>query len=228
MTPAGLAAYIHEQMLARADAEFATGQRRFFQHEVDTYGVRTAELNALIRDVARIVKPWPVTQRNTLMKLLWETGKIESGALVCSLSPLRQTARNASSISLKVADRYVATGRTVMVWPWLLVAASPTSPNCAISLSPGRRLEPLGVAPPPSRSSGRLARPAYRLHFDIAARLLSDRDDMVEKVWAGFEESYLARPAETLAFLMAQRATAQRLTLRYAAEKMPPPRVRCF
>ena len=55
MTPNLLAAHIHQQMLAHADAEFAIGQRRFFQHEVDTYGVRTAELNVMVRDVARIV-----------------------------------------------------------------------------------------------------------------------------------------------------------------------------
>ena len=228
MPPDDLATYIHEQMLAHADAEFAAGQRRFFQHEVDTYGVRTSELNVLIRDVARIVKPWPVAQRNTLMKLLWETGKVESGALVCHV--YRRFAKSCAECEFhlfeKWLDRYVRNwAHCDGVSSWLLAACIANQPELRLQLVPWTTS--------PNRwkrraSAVSLLQEAKRgrhtdLIFDIAARLLPVRDDMVEKgVGWLLKETYPARPSETLAFLMNQRTTASRLTLRYAAEKMPP------
>ena len=105
MTPADLAAHIHQQMLTHADPEFATGQRRFFQHEVDTYGVRTTDLNGLIREAARIVKAWPVQERNALMKLLWETGKLESGALVCHV--YRRFAKSCAECEFHLFEKWL-------------------------------------------------------------------------------------------------------------------------
>lgn len=228
MTPDGLATYIHEQMLARTDAEFATGQRRFFQHEVDTYGVRTADLNVLVREVARIVKPWPLAQRNALMKLLWETGKLESGALVCHV--YRRFAGECGTCEFHLFEKWLE--RYVRNWAhcdglssWLLAAC--------IANQPELRHELLAWTSAPNRWKRRAAAVSLLWEakrgrhtgfvFDIAVRLLPVRDDMVEKgVGWLLKECYPARPAETLAFLMTQRATASRLTLRYAAEKMPP------
>lgn len=228
MTPVDLAAYIHQQMLARADAEFATGQRRFFQHEVDTYGVRTADLNVLVRDVARIVKPWPVAQRNALMKLLWQTGKLESGTLICHV--YRRFAKVGAECEFhlfeKWLDRYVRNwAHCDGVSSWLLAACIANQPELRHQIVPWTSS--------PNRWKRRAAAVSLLWEakrgrhtsfiFDIAERLLPVRDDMVEKgVGWVLKESYPARPAETLGFLMAQRAVASRLTLRYAAEKMPP------
>jgi 3-methyladenine DNA glycosylase AlkD len=57
--------------------------------------------------------------------------------------------------------------------------------------------------------------------FSIAACLLPDRDDMVEKgVGWLLKQTYPKRPRETVEFLLKQGTAASRLTLRYAAEKM--------
>lgn len=227
MRPADLAAYIHEQMLAHADAEFAAGQRRFFQHEVDTYGVRTAELNVMVREVSRMVKGWPAAQRNALMKLLWETGKVESGALVCHV--YRRFAKSCAECEFRLFEKWI--DRYVRNWAhcdgvssWLVAACIANQPElrhrlAAWTTSPNRwKRRAAAVSLLQEAKRGRHT----EFVFEIAARLLADRDDMVEKgVGWLLKESYPARPEETLAFLMAHRGVASRLTLRYAAEKMP-------
>lgn len=228
MTPPDLAAQIHQQMQARTDAKFAAGQRRFFRHEVDTYGVRTTDLNVLIRDVARIVKPWPVAQRNALMKLLWQTGKLESGVLACHV--YRRFAKTCAECEFHLFEKWLE--RYVHNWAhcdgvssWLLAVCIANQPELRYELtawteSPNRwKRRAAAVSLLQEAKRGRHT----GFIFDIAARLLPDRDDMVEKgVGWLLKECYPARPDETLAFLMAQRNTASRLTLRYAAEKMPP------
>lgn len=57
--------------------------------------------------------------------------------------------------------------------------------------------------------------------FDIASRMITDPDDMVQKgVGWLLKETYPKRPREVVAFLKPWRGRAPRLLLRYAAEKM--------
>jgi len=228
MTPVDLAAYIHQQMLAHSDPDFAAGQRRFFQHEVDTYGVRTVNLNGLIREAARIVKPWPAAQRNTLMKLLWETGKLESGVLVCHV--YRRFAKNCLECEFRLFEKWLE--RYVRNWAhcdgvssWLLAASIANQPELRHELvawtNSKNRWKRRASAVSLLQEAKRGRHTSFI--FDIAERLLPDRDDMVEKgVGWLLKETYPARPDETLSFLLSNRAAASRLTLRYAAEKMPP------
>ncbi|MBN9661548.1 MAG: DNA alkylation repair protein [Acidobacteria bacterium] len=226
MTPDALSAQIHERMLALSDAGFAAGQRRFFQHEVDTYGVRTQALNGVVREVYSTIKGWPLAERNTLMNRLWKTGKLESGVLACHV--YRRFARQCTACEFKLferwLDRYVHNwAHTDGISSWLLAACIENEPGLRFSLkpwtvSPNRwKRRASAVALLQEAKAGRHT--DYIL--EIAARLLPDRDDMVEKgVGWLLKESYPARPAATHAFLMENREAATRLTLRYAAEKM--------
>lgn len=228
MTPDALSNHIHERMLALADAGFAAGQRRFFQHEVDTYGVRTQDLNGLVREVYAAIKRWPPAERNTLMKHLWEAGKLESGVLVCHV--YRRFARQCTACEFKLFERWL--DHYVQNWAhtdglssWLLAACIANEPDLRFSLkawtaSPNRwKRRASAVALLQEAKAGRHT----DYIFEIARLLLPDRDDMVEKgVGWLLKESYPARPAETHAFLMQNRALAARFTLRYAAEKMAP------
>lgn len=228
MTPDVLSAYIHQRMLALADAEFAEGQRRFFQHDVDTYGVRTQHLNALVREVYTAIKLWPLAHRNALMKLLWETGRLEAGALACHV--YRRFARQCASCEFKLFERWI--DRYVRNWAhtdgvssWLLAACIENEPELRFALKPWTastnrwKRRASAVALLQEAKSGRHT----DYIFEIAALLLPDRDDMVEKgVGWLLKETYPKRPQETFAFLLQNREAASRLTLRYAAEKMTP------
>lgn len=221
-----LAAWVDGQLLASVDPAFRAGQRRFFQHEVDSYGVRTPRVKELIREVYRTVKSWPPAQRNRLMTALWKTGKLESGAIVCHV--YRRFARQCAACEFKLfekwIDRYVRNwAHTDGVASWLLSAC--------IENEPGLRFELRSWTKSPNRWKRRAAVVALLQEakkarhvdfvFEIADALIDDRDDMVEKgVGWLLKESYPQSPRETVGFLMPRRARASRTTLRYAAEKM--------
>jgi 3-methyladenine DNA glycosylase AlkD len=221
-----LAAWIHEQMQASVDPVFRQGQQRFFQHEVDSYGVRGDRLKQLSREVYRAVKPWPAGQRNRLMTALWKTGKLESGAIVCYVYRrfARQCAASEFSMFEKWVDRYVRNwAHTDGVASWLLAACIENEPDLRYQLR--------GWTKSPNRWKRRAAAVALLQEakkarhidfvFEIADALLDDRDDMVEKgVGWLLKETYPKSPRETVGFLMPRRARASRTTLRYAAEKM--------
>lgn len=219
---------IAQHLREAADADFRTGQQRFFQHEVDTYGVRTTELHALARDIYREVKLWPVAPRNRLMTELWRSQKLEGGALVCYV--YRRFSKQCAACEFKLfeswIDRYVRNwAHTDGVASWLLAACIENDPELRFSLRPW------------TSSSNRWKRRASAVAllqeakkgrhtdfiFEIADALLDNRDDMVEKgVGWLLKETYPARARETVAFLLPRRARASRMTLRYAAEKMTP------
>jgi 3-methyladenine DNA glycosylase AlkD len=58
--------------------------------------------------------------------------------------------------------------------------------------------------------------------FDICDRLIGDRDDMVQKAvgWL-LKEISRTEPRVVLEYLLEHRDLMSRLTLRYAAEKLP-------
>jgi 3-methyladenine DNA glycosylase AlkD len=228
MTPVELAAYLDGELRARGNEEMRLGQQRFFQHEVDTYGVPMREVTALVRETYRVVKPWPLAARNELMKRLWETKKLESGALVCHV--YRRFSRQCTACEFQLftrwIDRYVRNwAHTDGVASWLLAAC--------IANEPALRFELRGWTESDNRWKRRASAVALlqeakqgrhtEFIFEIARRLLPDRDDMVEKgVGWLLKETYPRRPEPTLDFLLAHADIASRVTLRYAAEKIPP------
>lgn len=226
VAPRELAGWAHQRLLALSDPLFGEGQRRFFQHEVDTYGVRTKELHRFAGEVYRVVKPWPAPQRNRAMDELWKLGKLEGGAVACYV--YRRFARQCGTREFQLfeewIDRYVRNwAHTDGVASWLLAAAIENEPPLMKRLaswttSPNRwKRRAAAVALLQEAKKGRNT--AFLL--GIADRLLDDRDDMVEKgVGWLLKEAYPAKPRETVEFLRVRRARASRLTLRYAAEKM--------
>ncbi len=223
---------LFEEIAARleslADPEWAQGQRAFFRHDVRTRGGRMAALAPVIRDVARRIKPWPVNSRNALMKLLWETGQLEDGTLVCHV--YRRFARSCAACEFKLFERWI--DRYVRNWAhcdgvgtFLVAACLANEPELRFglrgwTLSKNRwKRRAAAVSLIHEAKHGRHT----EFIFEIAAALLPDRDDMVEKgVGWLLKETYPARREETIEFLMAHRHLASRLTLRYAAEKMSP------
>lgn len=224
--PEEMVSFIVARMLAASDPEFARGQRRFFKHEVETYGVRTAGVHQISREVGRAIRGWPLAARNRLMTLLWEDGRVETGALVCYL--YRRFSRQCGLCEFKLFERWV--DRYVRNWAhcdgvasWLLAAAIANQPELSRRVLPWTssknrwKRRAAAVALLQEAKAGR----QFDVITQIALRLFPDRDDMVEKGlgWL-LKVAYRARPGQVAALLRANRAQASRLTLRYAAEKM--------
>lgn len=219
---------IHVRLAGLAEAEFAAGQRRFFRHEVDTYGVRTADLKRLEKDVYREIKRWELQDRNRLMERLWKTGKLESGVLVCHLCRRFEKTFGEAEFAMfeRWLDRYVRNwAHCDGVASWLIAGAIRNVPALAPRVMPWtqsqsrwkRRASAVSLLQ--EAKQGR----SLALILQVADELLDDRDDMVEKgVGWLLKESYPKRPEEVVRFLAPRRSRASRTTLRYAAEKMRP------
>lgn len=217
---------VDERLRALAEPGFRKGQQRFFQHEVDTYGVRSPGLHAVSREVYRRVKNWPEARRNRLMTELWKSGKLESGALVCYV--YRRFAKQCAECEFRMFENWI--DRFVRNWAhadgvasWLLAASIANEPELRFELRKWTRSEnrwkrrASAVALLQEAKQGRHTESV----FEIADALIDDRDDMVEKgVGWLLEETYPKRPRETVEFLLPRRERASRTTLRYAAEKM--------
>lgn len=226
MRPEDMAKKVEAFLLAHVDAEFAQGQRRFFREEVDTYGVRTAHVKELVKEVWREVKGWPAAERDSLMELLWETGKLEPGVVVCHV--YRRLAKSSGTREFEMfegwIDLYVRNwAHADGVASWLVAACIENRPELRFRLvgwaTSGnrwrRRCAAVGLLQ--EAKAGRHT----EFVLEQAGRLLKDRDDMVEKgVGWLLKEAYPKRPREVVAFLVERGGEATRQTLRYAAEKM--------
>jgi 3-methyladenine DNA glycosylase AlkD len=211
---------------AAADPEWAKGQRKFFRHEVATRGVRQAALAPVIRDTFRTIKGWSASDRNAVMKRLWETGLLEDGVLVCHV--YRRFARQCAACEFKLFERWI--DRYVRNWAhcdgvstFLVAACLANEPDLRFELRKWSRAKNRWKRRAAAVSlihEGKHGRHTGFI-FEIAETLLGERDDMIEKgVGWLLKETYPARPGETVRFLVSNRETASRLTLRYAAEKM--------
>lgn len=224
--PEEMVMFIVQRMRAASDPVFARGQRRFFQHEVETYGMRTAALQQLSREVGRAIRHWTPAARNRLMKLLWEDGRLETGTLACHV--YRRFGRQCGLCEFKLFERWI--DRYVRNWAhcdgvasWLLAAAIANEPELARRVLPWTtsknrwKRRAAAVALLQEAKAGR----QFDVITEVALRLFPVRDDMVEKGlgWL-LKVAYPARPEQVVALLEANRAQASRLVLRYAAEKM--------
>ncbi len=226
----GISEELFHEIVARLDAAadpvWAEGQRKFFKHEVDTRGVRQAALAPVIRDVARTIKPWRPGDRNSLMKLLWKTGKLEDGVLVCHV--YRRFARSCASCEFKLFENWI--DRYVRNWAhcdgvstFLVAACIANDPELRFFLRIWKASTNRWKRRAAAVSLIHEAKKGRHLDFifETAQTLLSDRDEMVEKgVGWLLKEAYPAHPRETVVFLLGPGRAASRLTLRYAAEKM--------
>jgi 3-methyladenine DNA glycosylase AlkD len=216
---------IRAMLAAAADPAHAAGVRNFFKEPVDPWGVRTAALQPMVRQVYASVKKWPVAQRNALCEELWR-GKLEEGVLVCHL--YRRFARECGRCEFHLFTRWI--DRYVHNWAhcdgvasWLLAASIENDPSLRLELpvwtesnNRWKRRASI-VALLQEAKGGRSSEQILRM----AQLLRADTDVMVQKgVGWVLKEAYPQRTEEVVEFL--RETEFPRLVVRYAAEKMSP------
>jgi 3-methyladenine DNA glycosylase AlkD len=228
MTPRELVEVTRAHLRAAADPVFAAGVRNFFQEAVDPHGVRTPQVQAIMRLVYRELKAWPKAQRDQYIDQLWKSGKLEEGALVCHV--YRRFSKECGAAEFKMFEKWI--DRYVKNWShcdgvssWLVSASIANHPELIDELTVWTK----------SRNRWKRRAAAVSLLQEakrgentdsilrICEMLRNDPDVMVQKgVGWVVKEAYPRRPSEVLEFLADWRTTAPRLILRYAAEKMTP------
>jgi len=225
-SPAALARWTLDRLKQEGDPAFQAGQQRFFQHEVRTFGWRSPQLHRLAAEVYLALKKWPLEQRNDYAERMWNVPQLEGGGV--AIYVYRRFTKQCGEPEFRLFERWL--DRYVNNWAhtdglasWLMAACIGNEPRLMNELagwteSPNRwRRRAAAVSLLQEAKKGR----STEVIFDIATRLLPQRDDMVEKGigWL-LKETYPKKPKQTVAFLQEHGPVATRLTLRYAAEKM--------
>jgi 3-methyladenine DNA glycosylase AlkD len=219
---------VRRQLRDAAEPDFAAGVRNFFREPVDPHGVRSGKLHGISSAVYRELKRWPKAERNRFMTALWESGKLEEGVIVSHV--YRRFSKEFGEREFALFEKWL--NRYVKNWAhcdglasWLLAGAIRNQPRLIEKLGPWTksknrwRRRAAAVALLQEAKTGRNTESI----FEICTLLRYDQDDMVQKgVGWILKEAYPKRPREVVEFLDDWRATAPRLLLRIAAEKMTP------
>ncbi len=219
---------VRQQLRDAAEPDFAAGVRNFFREPVDPHGVRSGKLHGISSAVYRELKHWPKAERDRFMTALWESGKLEEGVIVSHVYRRfsKEFGEREFALFEKWLDRYVKNwAHCDGLASWLLAGAIRNQPRLIEKLAPWTKSEnrwrrrAAAVALLQEAKTGR----STESIFEMSTMLRYDQDDMVQKgvAWI-LKEAYPKRPREVVAFLDDWRATAPRLLLRIAAEKMTP------
>jgi len=214
------------RLKAGADPKFEAGLRWFFKEPVNPYGVRTPQLRELARLACAQVKQWPVRERDQFVTELWKSGMLEEGVIVSHL--YRRFRKSCGEREFRMFEQWI--DRYVRNWShcdgvstWLIAASIANQPGLADRLARWTKSKNRWKRRSSAVSLIQEAKQGRNTEtiFHICGLLLNDADDMVRKgVGWLLKETYPKRPREVLGFLDGWRATAPRLTLRLAAEKM--------
>ncbi len=226
MTVEDLVKATTKQLKAAAEPGFDAQLLRFFKEPVDPYGVRSKQVHQIANGVYRELKRWPQAERDRFMDELWKGGKLEEGAVVCYVCRRfsKTCAEREFAMFERWLDRYVTNwAHTDGVASWLLTASIANRPELISKLprwTKSKNRWKRRAAAVALLQEARQGRNTESI-FQICELLRQDTDEMVQKgVGWLLKEAYPRRPREVLHFLDGWRATAPRLLLRYAAEKM--------
>jgi 3-methyladenine DNA glycosylase AlkD len=226
MTIDALVDSVRAGLRAQVDAEFQRGQFRFFQEQVQTYGVRGPAVKRVAAEVYRTAKAWPPTERNKFCARLWESGMLEEGAVAIYFYRRLGKQCGATEFHLfeKWIDRYVRNwAHCDGVSSWLLASCIANDPGQIEKLpawTRSRNRWKRRAAVVALLQEGKRGRHTDEI-FRIASPLMPDLDDMVQKgVGWLLKETYPKKPREVVEFLQPWKTSAPRVLLRYAAEKM--------
>jgi 3-methyladenine DNA glycosylase AlkD len=217
---------VRSRLANAASPRAREGALRFFREPVNPLGVPTPDVKRIAAAAYRELKRWPLALRNRFCTELWKCGVLEEG--VVAIYVYRRFAQQCARCEFHLFEKWI--DRFVRNWAhcdgvsaWLLAAAIANEPELSAELSawtgsPNRwKRRAAAVALVQEAKHGQNTDAILK----IAARLLDDPDDMVQKgVGWLLKEAYPKKKREVVAFLKRQKKRATRLVLRYAAEKM--------
>jgi 3-methyladenine DNA glycosylase AlkD len=227
-SPAQIARHVRHVIDRGGSAPFAASAQRFFKETIQTRGWRTAELRHVAGRIRRVLEremgePFLLEVADRLFR-----GRVHENKHMAVML-LEKDAARLDDRAFRLFESWLD---RVRHWDEHdALAHNLLGP--LVAAEPRRARRVLAWAGSKNRWRRRAAcvaliRGVRQRHFfpemqRVATRLLSDRDDMVEKGlgWL-LREAAKADPRRTVAFLMKIRARASRLVLRTACETLPP------
>ncbi len=224
---AGIIESVRQQLVESADQKTKESGRRFFKEEIKLYGVKTATVTRIGKQVYKMIEELPKREIFDLCEELWKSGLMEESFIACNWA-------------YAVHDRYTEDDFAVFekwvkeyISNW---ASCDTLCNHAmgafLEMYPHYAEHLKGWTGSPNRWVKRAAAVSFILParkglfkeeiFAIADRLLLDADDMVQKGYGWMLKSLAdAYQDDVYRYVLSKRAVMPRTALRYAIEKMP-------
>jgi len=220
-------ARIRQELAGMADPELETSARRFFKEEIRCYGTKTAAVTALAKRYWAEVKGRDKAEIFALCEELYRSGMMEEAFIVSNWVP--NLAERFGPEDIAVFRCWIDTWIT----NW---AACDSFCNHTVGDFIEKYPEFIGELKQWTQSENRWMRraaavslivPAKHGKFlndaiEIAALLLTDRDDIVQKGYGWLlKEASRKHTDKVFAFVMKNRKQMPRTALRYAIELMP-------
>jgi 3-methyladenine DNA glycosylase AlkD len=218
---------IREDLRNRADPEIQRITRRFFKEEVSCYGIKTAAVIAIAKTYWKEVRTRDKQEIFGLCEELYRSGIMEEDFIVSNWVP--NLAERFEPEDIDVFRRWI----TTWITNW---AVCDSFCNHTVGDFIEKYPEFIGELKQWTRLGNRWMRraaavslivPAKHGKFlndatEIAALLLTDKDDMVQKGYGWLlKEVSRKHPDEVFAFVVKNRKQMPRTALRYAIELMP-------
>ncbi|MBT8508264.1 DNA alkylation repair protein [Methanomicrobiaceae archaeon CYW5] len=217
---------IRSELEDHADPDIRESSKRFFKEEIRCYGMKTATARAIAKACRTEVKGRPKEEVFALCEELFASGYLEESFIASYFTEHLATYEKADLLLFRHwIDAYITN--------W---AACDTFCNHTVGDFIDRYPECTAELKAWTQSQNRWMRraaavslivPAKRGRFlddalEIAALLLTDTDDMVQKGYGWLlKEASREHPEEVFDFIMQNKKAMPRTALRYAVEKLP-------
>jgi 3-methyladenine DNA glycosylase AlkD len=213
-----------------ADEKTAAATQRFFKEQIKAMGVKSATVRKIARQHFKAIKEQPKEDIFALCETLWRSGCMEEAGIACEWSDaLRERFMPADfAVFERWVTRYVSNwamcdtlcnhtvGGFIEKYPAFLedLKRWTTSENRWV-----KRAAAVTLIIPARRG-------LFLEHvFEIADRLLSDTDDMVQKGYGWMLKSAgRMHEQEVFEYVVARKNVMPRTAYRYAIENMSPER----
>lgn len=219
---------VRQDLKANVDAKTQATSQHFFKEAITAYGVSVPRVNAISKAYQTEVKLLSKAEVWALCETLWQSGMLEESFVACHWS-------------YALSDRFEPTDFAVFErWVQHYVsnwASCDTLCNHTMGALVERYPVFLENLKTWTASENRWMRRASAVSliiqarkglflndvFDLAERLLTDADDLVQKGYGWLlKAASEAHQDAVFQFVMAHKASMPRTALRYAIEKMPP------
>lgn len=219
--------FIRHELIASSDEKTRISGERFFREEVKLYGVRSAVVSRIGKEAYKSLAGKSKDEIFALCEELWKSGMMEESFVACNWS--YYVHNKYESADIEVFKRWIE--NYISNW-----ASCDTLCNHSVGtlaeMYPGTIEDLKRWTASPNRwmrraSAVSLIIPARKGLFaadifEIADRLLPDRDDMVQKGYGWMLKSASQfRQKEVFEYVYRNKEKMPRTSLRYAIEKMP-------
>ncbi len=224
----GVIEEIRAELSAAADPAYREGSMNYFKEDIICYGVRAARVNQLAREYFPRVKGLGKEEIFALCEQLFASGYQEEAGIAADWS--HRVRKRYQPADFETFERWV--DRYLDNWAKVDIFCSHTVGSFVV-MYPEYIDRLKGWTESDNRWVRRAAAvslivPARRGEFladvfDIADRLLTDPDDLVQKGYGWMlKEASKPHRDEVFGYVMRHRGDMPRTSLRYAIEKMPP------